>query len=47
MLDCTTSTLVSGATAGNFLWVDDRHLNVDAQIRIGNLAVVRASNNPF
>lgn len=47
VLDCTTSTLVSGATAGNFLWADDRHLNVDAQIRIGNLAVVRASNNPF
>ena len=47
VLDCTTNTLVSGATAANFLWADDRHLNVDAQIRIGNLAVVRATNNPF
>lgn len=46
-LNCTTATLVMGANAANYLWADDRHLNVDAQIRIGNLAVVRASNNPF
>ena len=46
-LNCTTATLVSGATAGNFVWADDRHLNVDSQVRIGNLAVIRATNNPF
>jgi phospholipase/lecithinase/hemolysin len=44
---CSTTTLVSGATVTNYLWVDDRHFGVDAHARIGNLAVTRANNNPF
>ena len=44
---CTTATLVSGATASNFLWADDRHLNAGIHGVIGNLAVQRAINNPF
>lgn len=43
----TPGTLVTGATAGNYLWADDRHFGVDAHARIGNLAVTRASRNPF
>lgn len=44
---CTTATLVTGASAGNYLWADDRHLNVDMHSRIGNVAISRAVNNPF
>lgn len=44
---CTTATLVAGASLTNYLWADDRHLNVDAQVRIGTIAVNRAVNNPF
>lgn len=44
---CTPSTLATGATLSNYLWVDDLHFNVDAHARIGNLAVTRAVNNPF
>jgi outer membrane lipase/esterase len=42
-----TTTLVSGATASNFLWAGDRHLSPEAHMRIGQQAQVRAVNNPF
>jgi phospholipase/lecithinase/hemolysin len=44
---CTTATLATGATISNYLWADDRHFSVDAHVRIGNIAVTRAVNNPF
>lgn len=40
-------TLISGATATNYLWADDRHPGVSGHAAIGNLAVTRATNNPF
>lgn len=48
-LQCTTSTLVSGASATGqiYLWADDRHLSGAGQGVIGNLAATRASGNPF
>jgi outer membrane lipase/esterase len=45
--DCTTATLVTGATATNYLWADDRHFSFDLHARLGDLAVTRATNNPF
>jgi len=44
---CSTATLVTGATTTNYLWADDRHFNIDAHARIGNLAITRSVNNPF
>ncbi len=43
----TTGTIVTGATVGNYLWADPYRFNVDAHSRIGNLAITRATNNPF
>lgn len=45
--DCTTSTLVSGASAGSHLWADDRHFGPAAHNTIATFAVARARNNPF
>jgi len=45
--DCTTNTLVSGATSGTHLWADDRHFGPLAHIRVEALAETRARNNPF
>lgn len=45
--DSSTTTLVPGATASNFLWASDRHLSPEAHMRIGQQAQVRAVNNPF
>ena len=45
--DCTTSTLVSGATTGTHLWSDDRHLGPVAHNSIASFANSRARNNPF
>jgi hypothetical protein len=45
--DCTTATLVSGASTGTHLWADDRHLGPVAQGRLAILAEARARNNPF
>jgi outer membrane lipase/esterase len=45
--DCTTSTLVSGATTGTHLWADDRHLGPVAHNSIASFAESRARNNPF
>lgn len=43
----TPGTLVTGATAGNYLWADDRHFGPNGHAVVGNLAVQRATNNPF
>jgi phospholipase/lecithinase/hemolysin len=45
--DCTTATLVSGATATSNLWADDRHLGPQAHANIASFAITRARNNPF
>lgn len=46
-LDCTTATLVSGASTGTHLWADDRRLGPVAHSRLATLADSRARNNPF
>jgi phospholipase/lecithinase/hemolysin len=46
-LDCTVLTLVSGATVTTYLWADSIHLSGAAQGQLGQIAVTRASNNPF
>jgi outer membrane lipase/esterase len=45
--DCTTSTLVAGATGTTHLWADDRRFGPIAQSQLANLAINRARNNPF
>lgn len=45
--DCTTKTLVQGATATSHLWADSTRMGVALQNRIGLLAQQRAVNNPF
>jgi phospholipase/lecithinase/hemolysin len=45
--DCTTSTLVSGANAGNYLWADDRHFGPLLHNQLASQAITRARNNPF
>jgi phospholipase/lecithinase/hemolysin len=44
---CTTTTLVSGASSTSHLWADDTHIGPQAHSRIGSLAQTRALNNPF
>ncbi len=45
--DCTTATLVEGASSGSFLWADGRRLSPGGQAQIASLAVARARGNPF
>lgn len=45
--NCTTATLVPGATAGSHLWADDRRMGYIAQSQLYQLAVTRAQRNPF
>jgi len=45
--DCTTTTLVTGASASSHLWASDRHLGPEAHRQMGLLAQSRAVNNPF
>ena len=45
--DCTTATLVDGATADTWLWADAWRLSPAAQSRLGELADSRARSNPF
>jgi outer membrane lipase/esterase len=45
--DCTTSTLVPGATAGNYLWADDLHFGPVLNNQMASGANARAHNNPF
>lgn len=45
---CTTAKLVAGAIApANYLWANDRLLGPNGHRLLGNLALSRASNNPF
>lgn len=44
---CTTTTLVTGATATTYLWADSLLLSPGGQARLGLLAESRARNNPF
>lgn len=47
LTQCTTTTLVSGASSTSHLWADEIHLGPQAHSRIGALAQSRALNNPF
>lgn len=44
---CTTTTLVSGATSSSHLWADSIHMGPQAHGLIGSQAQTRALNNPF
>ena len=45
--DCTTATLVTGATAGSYLWADSTRLSSGGQGSLAILALDRAQRNPF
>ena len=45
--DCSTKTLVGGATAGLYLWANDRTFGTGGHRQLGLLAVARATLNPF
>ena len=45
--DCTSGTLVTGATTGTHMWADDRHVGPVVQNYIAAFAETRARNNPF
>ena len=45
--DCTTATLVTGATAGTYLWADSTRLSSGGQGSLATLALERAQRNPF
>ncbi|HEX6016770.1 MAG TPA: hypothetical protein VFZ28_01595 [Burkholderiaceae bacterium] len=45
--DCTTATLVSGATYSNYLWADDRHFGPVLQNQLASQAITRARDSPF
>jgi len=45
--DCTTGTLVAGATVANFLWADDRHFGPTMHNQLASLAITRTHNSPF
>jgi outer membrane lipase/esterase len=45
--DCTTQTLVTGATNTSHLWADELHLGPVAHSQLSTLAQTRARNNPF
>ena len=44
---CTSNTLVTGASTGNFLWADDLHFAQVMHSHLATLAITRARNNPF
>lgn len=45
--DCTTSTLVTGASSNTFLWADDRRFSPVLHNQLAGQAITRARNNPF
>jgi len=45
--DCTTATLVSGATYSNYLWADDRHFGPVLHNQLASQAITRARDSPF
>ncbi len=44
---CTTATLLTNATAGAYFWADGTRLASGGQAQLANLAIDRASRNPF
>jgi len=44
---CTTATLITGASGDAYLWADTLHLSSGGQRAVGALAVTRAVGNPF
>lgn len=47
VLDCTTDTLVSGATSTSHQWADATHMGPQSHAYIGTLAANRVRTNPF
>ncbi|MFT3666830.1 esterase [Piscinibacter sp.] len=47
LIDCSTDTLVTGATSTSHLWADDRHFGPQGHAYIGTLAANRVRTNPF
>lgn len=45
--NCTTATLVTGATAASYMWADALRPANALQSRLGTIAASRARNNPF
>ncbi len=45
--DCTTATLVDGASLAGYLWADDRRLAPAGHAQLATLALDRARRNPF
>ncbi len=45
--NCTTATLVTGASAEQYLWADATRLAPGGQNLLASLAVLRAQRNPF
>lgn len=44
---CNAKTLVTGATAANYVWADSLRLSAGAHVHLGAAALSRAVNNPF
>ncbi len=45
--NCTTLTLIPNGNGLGFLWADTTRLSAGGQNALGNLALTRATNNPF
>jgi phospholipase/lecithinase/hemolysin len=45
--NCTTLTLIPSGNGIAFLWADTTRLSAGGQTALGNLALTRATNNPF
>ena len=45
--DCSTNTLIGGATVKTYLWADDRHLGPAGHSILGNLALSRVLRKPL
>ncbi len=45
--NCTTDTLLPGASASAWLWADNLRFGSSAHTQIGNSALTRAARNPF
>ncbi|HEX5374023.1 MAG TPA: hypothetical protein VFW84_14950, partial [Aquabacterium sp.] len=46
-LYCNSTTLVTGGSALNYLWADEVNLSPTFHASLGNLAYIRARDNPF
>lgn len=45
--DCTTATVPPDINTNTWLWADNLHLSAASQFRLGQVASIRAHNNPF